>query len=256
MKSKVKYAILKYVPNLERNEKINVAVTLHSPVDKQLETTVINNWKRVKSFDDEADIQFLKKYVNDLREQFTINLFNDFDGMSIDDPLLLDELTRYFVNKFVFEIHEIDTEENFGELLRNLKKIYLYYEEGKDKRITEKESKAYIEQHLLENNISYERRGTKNTIQEQYGNNINFDYKINNKYYKLIFLTEDNYAGYVGILKMWIANAIMLKKESKKLIFVIDDLLKNERTESYKKMLSDYGDIISVQEFINLKLKD
>lgn len=256
MKSRVKYAILKYVPNVERNEKINIAVTLHFPNTKQLEMTIINNWKRVKSFDDEADIQFLKKYVNDLREQFTINLFNDFDGMSIDDPLLLDELTRYFVNKFVFEIHEIDTEENFGELLRNLKKIYLYYEEGKDKRITEKESKAYIEQHLLENNISYERRGTKNTIQEQYGNNINFDYKINNKYYKLIFLTEDNYAGYVGILKMWIANAIMLKKESKKLIFVIDDLLKNERTESYKKMLSDYGDIISVQEFINLKLKD
>ena len=256
MKSRVKYAILKYVPNVERNEKINIAVTLHFPNTKQLEMTIINNWKRVKSFDDEADIQFLKKYVNDLREQFTINLFNDFDGMSIDDPLLLDELTRYFVNKFVFEIHEIDTEENFGELLRNLKKIYLYYEEGKDKRITEKESKAYIEQHLLENNISYERRGTKNTIQEQYGNNINFDYKINNKYYKLIFLTEDNYAGYVGILKMWIANAIMLKKESKKLIFVIDDLLKNERNESYKKMLSDYGDIISVQEFINLKLKD
>ena len=256
VKSRVKYAILKYVPNVERNEKINIAVTLHFPNTKQLEMTIINNWKRVKSFDDEADIQFLKKYVNDLREQFTINLFNDFEGMSIDDPLLLDELTRYFVNKFVFEIHEIDTEENFGELLRNLKKIYLYYEEGKDKRITEKESKAYIEQHLLENNISYERRGTKNTIQEQYGNNINFDYKINNKYYKLIFLTEDNYAGYVGILKMWIANAIMLKKESKKLIFVIDDLLKNERTESYKKMLSDYGDIISVQEFINLKLKD
>lgn len=256
MKSRVKYAILKYVPNVERNEKINIAVTLHFPNTKQLEMTIINNWKRVKSFDDEADIQFLKKYVNDLREQFTINLFNDFDGMSIDDPLLLDELTRYFVNKFVFEIHEIDTEENFVALLRNLKKIYLYYEEGKDKRITEKESKAYIEQHLLENNISYERRGTKNTIQEQYGNNINFDYKINNKYYKLIFLTEDNYAGYIGILKMWIANAIMLKKESKILIFVIDDLLKNERTESYKKMLSDYGNIISVQEFINLKLKD
>ena len=173
VKSRVKYAILKYVPNVERNEKINIAVTLHFPNTKQLEMTIINNWKRVKSFDDEADIQFLKKYVNDLREQFTINLFNDFDGMSIDDPLLLDELTRYFVNKFVFEIHEIDTEENFGELLRNLKKIYLYYEEGKDKRITEKESKAYIEQHLLENNISYERRGIKNTIQEQYGNNIN-----------------------------------------------------------------------------------
>lgn len=256
MKSRVKYAILKYVPNLERNEKINIAVTLHYPNIKQLEMTIINNWKRVKSFDDEADIQFLKKYVEDLKEQFTINLFNDFDGISLDDPLLLDELTKYFVNKFVFEIHEIDTNENFNDLLKNLKRIYLYYEVGKDKRISEKESRAYIERHLLENNILYEKRGTKNSIQEQYGNNINFDYKIDSNYYKLIFLTEENYAGYVGILKMWIANTIMLKKENKKLIFVIDDLLKNDRTESYKKMLSDYGEIITVQEFIDLKINN
>ena len=55
---------------------------------------------------------------------------------------------------------------------------------------------------------------------------------------------------------MWIANAIMLKKENKKLIFVIDDLLKNDRTESYKKMLSDYGEIITVQEFIDLKINN
>lgn len=108
---------------------------------------------------------------------------------------------------------------------------------------------------MLENNISYEKCGTKNKIEEQYGNKVNFDYKIENNYYKLIFLNEENYAGYVGILKMWIANAIMLKKANKKLIFVIDDLLMNDRTESYKKMLSDYGEIITVQEFINLKIK-
>ena len=252
---KVKYAILKYVPNLERNERINIAITLHYPKTKQLDMVIINNWKRIKNFDDEADIQFLKKYVYDLKEQFTVNLVNDFDGISLDNPLLLDELTKYFVNKFIFEIHEIDTNEMFDDLLKNLRNIYLYYEVGKDKRITEKESKAYIEQHLLENNIFYEKRGIKNNIQEQYGNNINFDYKIDNNYYKLIFLTEDNYAGYVGILKMWIANAIMLKKENKKLIFVIDDLLKNDRTETYKKMLSDYGEIISVQEFVNMKTR-
>lgn len=136
MKFRVKYAILKYVPNIERNEKINVAVILHYPETKQIEMTIINNWKRIKSFDDEADIQFLKKYVDDLKEQFTYNLFNDFDGISLDDPILLDELTKYFVNKFVFEIHEIDTIEQFDDLLTNLRKIYLYYEVDKNKRIS------------------------------------------------------------------------------------------------------------------------
>lgn len=256
MKNRVKYAVLKYVPNLERNEKINIAIVLHYPKTKQLDMVIINNWKRVKSFDDEADIPFLKKYVDGLKEQFDDNLFNDFEGIALDDYLLLDELTKYFVNKFIFEIHEVNTEDKFKELLDNLKNIYLYYDVSRDKRISEKESKAFIEKHFLENNIYYERRGSKNSIQEEYGNNINFDYKIDNKYYKLIFLTEDNYSGYVGILKMWIANSIILKKEDKELIFVLDDNLNNNKTNLYKKMLSDYGEIISIQDFINIKIKD
>lgn len=169
---------------------------------------------------------------------------------------MLDELTRFFVNKFIFEIHEIDTNDDFKELFDNLKNIYLYHDISKEKRISEKESKAFIEQHLLEKNISYEKHGTKNAIQEKYGNNINFDYKIDDKYYKLIFLTEDNYSGYVAMLKMWIANHIMLKKEGKELIFVIDDMIKNEKTESYISMLLDYGKVMSVQEFIDIKVKN
>ena len=255
MKTSVKYAVLKYVPNIERNEKINIAIVLHYPETEQIEMEIINNWKRVKGFDDEADIQFLKKYVEGVKEQFSINLFNDFDGINLKDRFLLDQLTRYFVNKFVFEIHEITTDEQFSSLLQYLKDVYLYYDISKEKRISENESKAFIEQHFLENNILYERRGTKNAIQEEYGNNINFDYKIDDKYYKLIFLTEDNYSGYVAILKMWIANSIMLRKEKKELIFVLDDNLNNEKTKSYKKMLSDYGKIISINDFINIKVE-
>ena len=253
MKRRVKYAVLKYVPNIERNEKINVAVVLHFPDSEQIEMAIINNWKRVRNFDDEADIQFLKKYVFDLKEQFTVNLFNDFDGIQLSNILLLDELTKYFVNKFIFEIHEITVSDSFEKLLNYLRKVYLYYDVSIDKRISEKESKAFIERCFLEHNVSYERLGTKNAIQEKYGNNINFDYKILNNYYKLIFLTEDNYSAYVAILKMWIANSIMLQKENKRLIFVIDDVIKNEKTDSYKKMLSEYCEVITLQEFVNIR---
>ena len=137
MKKRIKYAILKYIPNLERNERINIAIVLHFPDTKQLEMTIINNWKRIKYFDDEVDIKFLKDYVNDIKEQFTVNLLNDFNGISLDNPLLLDELTKYFVNKLIFEIHELDTTESFNDLLKNLKDIYLYYEVDKSKRISE-----------------------------------------------------------------------------------------------------------------------
>ncbi len=253
MSFKVKYAVLKYVPNIERNERINIAIVLHYPSSEQIKMSIINNWKRVSSFDDEADIPFLKKYVDDLKEEFTDNLFNDFDGMSLDDENLLDEMTKYFVNKFVFEIHEINTTEKFDTLLEHIKSIYLHYDISKDKRKKEEESKVLIEKFFLENNVSYERYGSKNAIQEMYGNNINFDYKLNDVYYKIICLTEENYNTYVGVLKMWIANYMLLKNENKKLIFVIDDNVLNEKTASYKKMLSDYGVVITIQEFASSK---
>ena len=34
------------------------------------------------------------------------------------------------------------------------------------------------------------------------------------------------------------------------MIFVLDDLIKNERTNSYKHMLEDYAKVITLQEFM------
>lgn len=77
--------------------------------------------------------------------------------------------------------------------------------------------------------------------------------KIKDKYYKILCLTQENYNGYVAMLKMWIANCIMLKKENRKLIFIVDDNVQNEKTKSYIKMLDDYSNVITIQEFVKLK---
>lgn len=45
----------------------------------------------------------------------------------------------------------------------------------------------------------------------------------------------------------------MLKKENKKLVFVIDDNINNDKTKSYKKMLNDYGIVMTLQDFIKEK---
>lgn len=253
---RVKYAILKYLPNIERNETINLAIFLHSPSEKKIAMQMIDNWKRIKVFDDEADISFLKSYIKELEFNFTNNMTTLYDTSLLDDINLLDDITKFFVNKFIFELHIIDTDDNYSSLLKNLKNIYLYYEVPKSKRNYEEKSRREFEKNLLENNICYQRRNVKNAIQEQYGNNINFDYKIDNAYYKLIFLTEDNYNGYVSILKMWIANSMILKKENISLVFVVDDLMNNERTSYYKKMLADYGKLISIKDFVEIHSKN
>lgn len=45
----------------------------------------------------------------------------------------------------------------------------------------------------------------------------------------------------------------MLKKENKKFVFAIDDNINNDKTKSYKKMLNDYGIVMTLQDFIKEK---
>ena len=126
MKRLVKYAILQYVLSLERDEKINIGVVLHSPKDRFMELKVINNWRRLKEFDDEIDIEFMKSYIKTLKEYFEYNpLNNNYD---IDDENILDKMTQYYINQIIFKISEVCIDLSCNEFLEKLKNNYLYFD--------------------------------------------------------------------------------------------------------------------------------
>lgn len=124
MKRNVKYAIMQYVPSFERDERINVAVILHSVEDKYLSIKLIENWNRLKKFDDEIDIDFMKSYLKTFKEQFIYNQIN-INGINIDDELLVEKMTQYYINQFAFIISEISIESPCEEFLEKLKNICL-----------------------------------------------------------------------------------------------------------------------------------
>ena len=107
---------MKYVPNYERGERINVAVVLHSPEDKYMSIKIIENWRRLKEFDDELDIKFMK---------FNYNLISS-SSINIKDENLLEKMTQYYINQFVFVINEIAIETSCEDFLTKLKDNYLY----------------------------------------------------------------------------------------------------------------------------------
>ena len=125
MKRNVKFAIMKYVPNYERGERINVAVVLHSPEDKYMSIKIIENWRRLKEFDDELDIKFMKSYLKTAEEQFNYNLISS-SSINIKDENLLEKMTQYYINQFVFVINEIAIETSCEDFLTKLKDNYLY----------------------------------------------------------------------------------------------------------------------------------
>lgn len=245
MERRVKYAIMQYVPNSERDERINVAVTLHSPEDNYLETVIISNWRRLAEFDDELDIKFMKVYLNSIKEQFEINLSADANiQKDISNIYLLDNLTRFYINQFVFKMNELDIVDSCDIFLEKLRQNFLYYDDDKTHRVSKKDSKKFFEELLRGKSIQYEKKNLIGNYQEK----INIDYKIGEEYYKFISFDETNVDSYIPIIKMWMLNSHEMKKINVNLVFVVNDLINNEQTSKLVKMLSDYGKVIGTSE--------
>lgn len=248
MKRNVKYAIMQYVPSFERDERINVAVILHSVEDKYLSIKLIENWNRLKKFDDEIDIDFMKSYLKTFKEQFIYNQIN-INGINIDDELLVEKMTQYYINQFAFIISEISIESPCEEFLEKLKNNYLYLDIEKSKRISTKENIEFFEEILKGRNIRYELIGGKNSLIGNYNEKINVDMKIQDKYYKIINFNDSNISTYIPTIKMWMMNALELKENKEELIFIINEQVIDEKINTFITMLEKYGKVIKMSEF-------
>lgn len=248
MKRKVKYAIMEYVPSVERGEKMNVAVMLHSPSDEFLETKIIKNTRRLKEFDDELDIEFMKAYLKSVKNEFTYDI-STIEKININDEMLLDKMSQFYINQFAFVIFEVVIESSCEEFLSKLKSNYLYYDIDKQKRITKNDSVEFFEELLKGKNISYELIRSKNGLIGNFGEKINVDLKIDGKYYKIINFNDSNISTYITVIKMWMLNAIELEERNIKLVFVINEQILNEKVSKFVKMLNKYGEVIQMNEF-------
>jgi hypothetical protein len=248
MKRKVKYALMQYVPSFERDERINVAVLLHSTSDKYLSIKLIENWKRLKEFDDEIDIDFMKNYLKTFKEQFSYNPLN-INDIDIDDEMLIEKITQYYINQFVFKICEISIESTCEQFLEKLKNNYLYFDIDKKKRVSKKESIDFFSEILRGKNIQYELIGGKNSLIGNYNEKINVDMKIQDKYYKIINFNDSNISTYIPTIKMWMLNALELKENKEELIFIVNEQIIDERINTFITMLEKYGKVIKMSEF-------
>ena len=164
MKRKMNYAVLRYVPNFERVENINIGVVLHSPEDDYLQMKLITNFNRLKQFDDELDINFIKGYFKSLEESFTYDILNSGE-INIKDENLLNELTSFYVNQFIFEVHNnIEIEDDCDIFLEALRKNYLHLDINKKERLSSQESADFFERVLRGKNIDYEVIKNKNSL--------------------------------------------------------------------------------------------
>lgn len=249
MKKNVEFAIMQYIPNYERDEKINVAVILHCASERFMNIKTITNLKRLKEFDDEIDVSFIKSYFKSLENAFFYNEFN-INKLDIEKENLLEDITKYYVNQFVFKVYKnVSIETNCEKFLTQLKNNYLYFDEKKEKRVSNKDSVKFFAELLKGKNIELELITNKNNLLGNFNEKINVDFKIGKKYYKIINLNENNVDKYTPTIKMWMLNAIELKEKSEELIFLVNEQFSDDKTKIFIEMLKKYGEVMMIEDF-------
>ncbi len=182
------------------------------------------------------------------REGFSYNPLN-INEIDIDDEMLVEKMTQYYINQFVFKISEISIESTCEQFLEKLKNNYLYFDIDKKKRVSKKESIEFFSEILRGKNIQYELIGWKNSLIGNYNEKINVDMKIQDKYYKIINFNDSNISTYIPTIKMWMMNTLELKENKKELIFIVNEQIIDEKINTFIMMLEKYGKVVKMSEF-------
>lgn len=74
--SKIEYAALKYYNNIISEECLYIGMLYNNLTTGKRDFRYISNFGRLQSFDDEADIDFIKAYLEGIKQQVENNIFN------------------------------------------------------------------------------------------------------------------------------------------------------------------------------------
>lgn len=198
----VNFAICRYIPDILRDEFINVGVVVHVPEDKFVHFYKTRNYRRIKAFDDEVELEVIKALLESLEYQFNSTTVHspDFKGTENNDFLLY-EISTY-VNQLQFSNIRTFSSLDLDEDIKDLCDTYLYYDKKKSERIGPEKVRSLVSKMFSSSRInSIVKRNPefKNIFQQQpfdfcleINNNstlikaISFDYQSKNKFYKEI----------------------------------------------------------------------
>jgi hypothetical protein len=254
LKSKViYYSVCRYVPDILRDEFINVGVLTYVPALGERKFHRSRNLSRVTNFDDELEMDVLKALLESLEFQFNAHASPNHDEVPSPD-FLKNELV-YFVNQIQFsEIRTLNSTD-LQQDIRDLYDMYLYYDQKKSQRINAERVRRLVSKLITQNELKdFIRHPNEQNLFKQhtfdFSVNINgcqtliktlsFDYSNQNRFYTEIksFLYDLNHFKEMNYdnIKV-IINNTDIEKEYEKIAF---------------RFLSEKTDVLTVQQFAEL----
>lgn len=242
---KILFSILKY--QLITNESMNIGVLFHNLDTDERKLDLIKKWSRLKSFDDELNIDILKIFLRGINDEIQSNIFNRNVVFDIRDYRMK------FVNELRFtDVYEGNAE-SFQHYIEECKKNFLRYDYDQKDRPNKEQQIKYMKNLMKSNSINY----AVKPIEGEFLEEIKFDYIVNDYAFKVFSFNKNKSLSHlIQTSKAWAYNAEEIK-EKYKVIFLYDTEIKNEHFETiYKILKRSAHDIMTYDQGMDFILKN
>jgi hypothetical protein len=251
------YAVCRYVPDILRDEFINVGVLTYIPELGKSKFHRTKNLSRVKNFDDELEMDILKALLESLEIQFNHNSLPTIDKKPTDD-FIKNEMV-YFVNQIQFsEIRSLNST-NIQEDIKDLYDMYLYYDQKKSQRITPERVRRLVSKLFTQNNLKdVNRKPSEQNLFRQKPFDFSVNLNGNQTLIKALSFDYSNHNRMYNELKSFLYDLEQFKKMNINNIKVV--INNTDKENDYEQLaynlLSEETDVLTVQEFAELLSKD
>jgi len=218
MSELIYFSICRYVPSVLRGEKVNIGFAYHIPSLCKIGFKKTKNTKRIKSFDDELELDMIHAIFESLKYDFgegSLMDIEEFEDIDLSYEGLLNNRIKSYVNQIQFsEVKVFNADVNVDESLKEIADLFLYFDKKKSERIDQKKvmtlATKIVSSSRYKNSIN--RSNKNNKIKEfyevpydfsfdingqkKYIKALSFDYKQVNRFYKEIkaYLYDLEYA--------------------------------------------------------------
>lgn len=234
----VEYSIMVHYPSLVSKDCITLALLFYNKTTKESKLITTKKWDRVRSFNDDLDIDLVKLQLEGIDEEIhSICKSPDFN---------LNKYIKFFQNSLKFINVTNVSVGNFEDFVDECSHQYLILDYKKNERPSKNEQLSFIKKYLKTESIECE----KNVINGYFDESVTFDFIIDNYAFKLFRFEGRKENRMVRYVKEWGYDAIKLK-EKYKIIFITDLELTEDKFPTVLKILNeDCYKVISFNEVL------
>lgn len=239
---KIQFSVLSYYPSIITNENVNVGILFHNLTTDERLFHIMKNWNRLETFDDELDLDFMKKYLQGIKKECENNILQYNDEFSLQDYI------RFYVNELRFcPIKEVDVE-NAEDFIVMTAKVHMRLDYEKKERLSKDREVKYIKMLMHSNQIRYSVKPVIGGFHES----VQYDYIVGDYGFKNFSFEDKKISKQIMNAKGWALTAQAMK-DKYKTIFVYD--VEKEDSADYRIIMNILGEY-AYQVMSNAKVFD